>query len=156
MREFRIGPDGLQLRLDLSGKTVDEIAEATEIRADIIGYILSGEVEASKAQTTALVEALGVSINAILWERLNRVLDTIEKYDCTDPRVRRAVVDGLYSMEEIEIIVTPRQGMGWDFYGLWDALEEVLSTPVKLVTGDMVNDDEETLTLVRREDVEEE
>ena len=149
MRDYRITPDGLQLRFDLSGKSVDQVAKATGIRPDIIGYMRTGEVESSKAQTRLLVEALGVRVSDILQARLGDLLELLSKSGVESAGVRGEIANGVdIPTDEIELVISGGP-TGFGHYGLIEDIETALATPTNVVSPAMVGDGEKVFELFR-------
>ena len=150
MRDYRISPDGLQLRFKLSGKSVGEVAKTTGIRPDIIEYMLTGEVEPSEVQTRLLVDALGVRVGDILQVRLGDLLDLLTEHGVESAHVRGAIAEGVDApMDEVELVIAGG-ATGLAHFGLINDIETVLATPVTAISPEMVDDGERFLELVRR------
>lgn len=149
MRQYRITPDGLQLRFEMSGRSVDQVSKTTGIRPEIIEFMLTGEVEPSKEQTKLLVEALDVRVRDILDARLIDLLNLLDENNVESAYVRGEVANGTDEpTDEIELVI---QGgpTGLSHYGLIDDVETVLATPVTVISPEMVGEEERILELVR-------
>ena len=66
---------------------------------------------------------------------IEKVCNIFRKYRVIKAYIFGSFIKGTFTEDsDLDILIIPREGMGCEFYELWDELETVTSLPVDLIT----------------------
>ena len=70
----------------------------------------------------------------------NKIVPVLKKYNIKKAGIFGSYVRGDYKKKsDVDILVQPARGMGFNFFGMWDELEEKLDKKVDLVTYEYIH-----------------